>query len=100
MEPKAVLRAWSRILTGYRPTLGVGAVVLFLLPVTLMMHNFWTIADPQMRVMEMRAFQVNMALIGSALTLLAVPQPWEWSVDTMSNWVRSNVGWRLHPTAK
>lgn len=69
------------ILTGYRPTIGVGAVILFLVPVTLMMHNFWTITEPQMRMIEMHAFQANVALIGSALLLLGVPQPWVWSVE-------------------
>src|SRR5260370_11998751 len=29
------------ILVGFRPPLGVLAIVAFLIPVTLMMHNFW-----------------------------------------------------------
>jgi uncharacterized membrane protein YphA (DoxX/SURF4 family) len=89
------------ILTGYRPTAGVATVILFLLPVTLMMHDFWTIADPQMRMMEMRALQVNMALIGSALLLLGVPQPWAWSVENMGGRLKSNAdGWKLNPATK
>jgi putative oxidoreductase len=79
------------ILTGYRPTLGVGAVILFLVPVTLLMHNFWTIADPQMRMIEMHAFQGNVALIGSALLLLGVPQPWAWSLNNMAATVKTNA---------
>jgi putative oxidoreductase len=79
------------ILTGYRPVIGVGAVILFLIPVTLLMHNFWTIADPQMRMIEMHAFQGNVALIGSALVLLGVPQPWVWSVDNMAVNVKTNA---------
>src|SRR6185503_14854514 len=36
------------ILLGYRPVLGIAAIVLFLVPVTVLMHNFWTISDPLM----------------------------------------------------
>lgn len=71
----------ASILTGYRPTLGVGAVILFLAPVTLLMHNFWVIGDPQIRMIELHAFLSNVALIGSALLLLSVPRPWAWSVN-------------------
>jgi uncharacterized membrane protein YphA (DoxX/SURF4 family) len=87
------------ILTGYRPTLGVGAVILFLVPVTLLMHNFWTIADPQMRMIEMHAFQGNVALIGSALLLLGVPQPWAWSLNNMAATVKTNAAelMEVHP---
>lgn len=69
------------IITGYRPTLGIAALVLFLLPVTTLMHNYWTISDPQMRVIEQGLWMRNMALAGAALFLLAIPQPWFWSVD-------------------
>ena len=34
------------ILVGYRPVAGITALVLFLLPVTMLMHNYWTISDP------------------------------------------------------
>jgi hypothetical protein len=62
----------------------VGAVILFLAPVTLLMHNFWAIAEPQMRMIELHAFLGNVALIGSALLLLGVPQPWVWSVGNLA----------------
>lgn len=38
------------ILVGYMPTVGVALLVIFLLPTTLMMHNFWTIEDPTARM--------------------------------------------------
>jgi uncharacterized membrane protein YphA (DoxX/SURF4 family) len=64
------------ILTGYQPLIGIVAVVLFLLPVTFIMHNFWAVQDPMARVGEMVNFTKNMALLGSALMFLAIPQPW------------------------
>jgi len=79
-----VLVGGLSILTGYRPEIGVVAIVLFLVPVTLMMHDFWTVADPQLRIEEMRSFRSNMALAGSAILFLAVPRPWAWSLDTLA----------------
>ena len=34
------------ILLGYHTKLGGRLLVLFLVPVTLMMHKFWTVQDP------------------------------------------------------
>src|SRR6202140_5699853 len=34
------------ILLGYRAKIGSWLIVLFLIPVTLMMHKFWTVTDP------------------------------------------------------
>jgi len=50
---------------------GMVALVVFFVPVTFMMHNFWTIEDQQMKMAEMTNFTKNMALLGFALILLA-----------------------------
>ena len=71
------------ILVGYRPVAGITALVLFLLPVTMLMHNYWTISDPQMRVIEQGLWMRNMALAGAALCFLAIPRPWSWSLDQL-----------------
>jgi putative oxidoreductase len=73
------------ILLGYKPQLGVAAILFFLLPVTIMMHNFWAFDDPQARLEEMRSFLSNMALAGSSLMFLGLPSPWPWSVDAFVN---------------
>ena len=64
------------ILTGFQPLIGVIALVVFLIPVSFKMHDFWTVADEQMKVVEMTQFMKNMALLGAALIFLGVPQPW------------------------
>lgn len=64
------------ILTGYRPTIGIIALVIFFLPVTLIMHNFWAVDDQMMRMGEMVNFLKNIALLASAVMFLAIPQPW------------------------
>ncbi|MFL5747801.1 MAG: DoxX family protein [Niastella sp.] len=64
----ATLGALSIIL-GYRARLGAWLIVLFLVPVTLMMHNFWTITDPMIRQMQMAMFLKNISMLGAALMI-------------------------------
>jgi uncharacterized membrane protein YphA (DoxX/SURF4 family) len=64
------------IVLGYKPMLGILCVVLFLIPVTLTMHNYWADKDPQARQMNQVQFNKNMGLLGAALMLLAIPEPW------------------------
>jgi len=69
------------ILAGAKPKQGLAAIVGFLIPVTLQMHRFWDVEDPQQRQNEMIHFAKNMALIGAALMMLQIPEPWPISVD-------------------
>jgi uncharacterized membrane protein YphA (DoxX/SURF4 family) len=64
------------VLLGVYPDVGVALLVIFLVPTAFIMHNFWTVSDPQMRMMEMVQFSKDMALAGSALMFLAIPEPW------------------------
>lgn len=68
------------ILTGFQPLIGVIALVVFFLPVTFLMHNFWAEEDQQMKMMQMTQFVKNMGLMSSALMFLAIPQPWPFSL--------------------
>ncbi len=70
------------IVTGLLPRLGASAVVLFLTPVTLIMHNFWAFEGMQ-RMSEMHSFMGNLGLIGSALMFLAIPRPWPMTLATL-----------------
>jgi putative oxidoreductase len=67
------------ILLGVKPKLGILCVVLFLLPVTFTMHNYWADRDPQARQMNQIQFNKNIGLLGAALMLLAIPEPWWFS---------------------
>jgi putative oxidoreductase len=53
---------------GYKARWGAVAIVAFLAPVTVMMHNFWAVTDPMMQQLQMSMFMKNLALIGGALT--------------------------------
>lgn len=68
------------VLTGFQPKIGILALVLFLLPVSLQMHAFWKETDEQAKTTEMVQFLKNMALLGAALSLLAIPEPWPLSL--------------------
>ncbi len=59
------------VLLGVYPTLGTLAVVFFLVPITVVMHDFWTM-DGQDRQNERVHFLKNVGLIGGALVFLAV----------------------------
>ena len=55
------------ILLGYRAKLGAWLVVLFLVPVTFMMHKFWTVTDPMTAQIQMIMFMKNISMLGGAL---------------------------------
>lgn len=57
------------ILLGYHSRIGAWLIVLFLVPVTLMMHKFWGISDPIVAQTQMAMFMKNVALIGGALLI-------------------------------
>jgi len=60
------------ILLGVYPTLAGLAVVTFFAGVTPAMHPFWRIEDPDERSAERTQFLLNVALLGSALVVLAL----------------------------
>jgi putative oxidoreductase len=57
------------ILLGYRAKLGAWLLVLFLIPVTLMLHKFWTVQDPTMAQIQMILFMKNVSMLGGALLI-------------------------------
>ena len=60
------------IVVGLYPVLASGAVITFFAGVTPAMHAFWRIEDPEERGQERTQFLLNVALLGSALIVLAV----------------------------
>ena len=50
---------------------GLASLILFLFPVTLIMHQFWKIQDAQVKMGEMVNFLKNFALLGAVFMLLA-----------------------------
>ena len=75
-----LLIAALSILTGVYPVIAVAALVVFLVPVTFMMHNFWTLQDPMAKMSDMIMFTKNISMLGYTLILLGIPQPWALSL--------------------
>lgn len=57
------------ILFGYKARSGAWLLVLFLVPVTVMMHKFWGLADPMAARMQQVMFMKNLSMLGAALLI-------------------------------
>jgi putative oxidoreductase len=76
----ALLAGGTSILLGVKPKLGAAAIAGFLAGVSPVMHNFWNVQDPNQRMNEMVHFSKNLALLGGALALMGMEEPWPASV--------------------
>ena len=68
------------VLFGYHARLGALLLVVFLIPVTLYMHNFWSVAEPAASIGQQTHFLKNVAMLGGAL-LIAYFGAGPWSLD-------------------
>jgi putative oxidoreductase len=57
------------IIIRYRAQVGAWLLVLFLLPVTFMMHDYWKVTDEMQRQVQMVIFFKNLGLLGGVLLL-------------------------------
>jgi putative oxidoreductase len=57
------------VLLGYRARIGAALLVLFLVPVTVMMHAFWAVQDPMAAQLQQVMFLKNVSLVGGALVI-------------------------------
>lgn len=68
------------ILLGYRAKLGALLLIVFLIPVTIMMHKFWAVTDPQTYEMQFGMFLKNVSILGGALIITYFGSG-PWSLD-------------------
>lgn len=57
------------ILLGYKAKIGAWLLVVFLIPVTFHMHDFWTFEDPVAYSIQQAMFLKNLAMVGTALII-------------------------------
>lgn len=57
------------VLLGYKARIGACLLILFLVPVTLQMHRFWTISDPAAAQIQQIMFMKNLSMLGGALLI-------------------------------
>ena len=57
------------IIFGYKARLGAWLLVVFLVPVTLMMHKFWGLPDAAAANTQQIMFMKNVSMLGAALLI-------------------------------
>lgn len=57
------------ILFGYHAKIGAWLIISFLVPVTLIMHNFWAITDPMQHMLQQVMFMKNLSMLGGAMVI-------------------------------
>jgi len=67
------------VLVGCWARLGASALIVFLVPTTLIFHDFWTYDGPE-RLQQMIQFMKNLAIIGGLL-MVAAFGPGGYSID-------------------
>lgn len=67
---------------GYKTKVGALLLIAFLAPVTMMMHDFWNVADVSMRAIQRIMFLKNLSMLGGAL-LIAYFGGGPFSVDSL-----------------
>ena len=70
------------VMLGFHARVGALFLIIFLVPVTFLMHHFWNVADPAMAQMQMIHFFKNISMIGGA-TLVAFYGAGPVSLDLM-----------------
>ena len=80
------------ILFGLKARWGAWLIVIFLVPVTFMMHRFWTYENPVAATLQQIMFMKNLSMLGGAL-LIAYFGAGPWSVDA----ARPIIDEKKHP---
>lgn len=57
------------VLLGFHARFGALLLIVFLVPVTLLMHNFWSFTDPEIAQMQMVHFMKNICMLGGAVLI-------------------------------
>lgn len=60
------------VLFGVYMKWSLALIAIFLLIVSITMHNFWAVKDPMARSGELLNFSKNMALLGAALMMMSL----------------------------
>ena len=83
-------------LLGIFPKVGIAALVLFFVPVTLLMHQYWR-EEGMTRMNDMINFTKNVGLLGAIAMFAAIPEPWPYSARS---WSHRRAGGTLRPSHK
>lgn len=76
----ALLLGGTSVLLGVKPKFGAALIAGFMAGVSPVMHDFWRAEDPNQRQNDLVHFGKNAALLGAALALMSIEEPWPGSV--------------------
>lgn len=68
------------VILGILSVVGLLLLIMFLIPTSFIMHDFWTVEDPQQKMGEQVNFMKNVALAGAALALMYGAADWPLSL--------------------
>jgi putative oxidoreductase len=57
------------VLLGYRARIGAWLLIVFLVPVTVMLHRFWGLPDPVAAQLQQIMFMKNVSMLGGAMVI-------------------------------
>ncbi len=57
------------ILIGYRAKVGAWLLVIFLVPITALMHQFWNVSNSEIAMLQFTMFMKNLSMLGAALII-------------------------------
>ena len=60
----------AMIILGYKARIGAAALFLWMIPVTLIMHNFWALPEAAKQI-QMSMFMKNISMMGGMLLIIA-----------------------------
>ena len=79
-----LLLGGESLLLGFHQGFGILMLLIFLLPSSFLIHNFWAIQDPKDRMNELAQFQKNIAIVGLLLMAALIQGPWPVSFGDLS----------------
>lgn len=59
------------VMLGWRARLGAAALALFTVVAAVTMHNFWSVSDGMMKMVETAMFLKNLTIVGGLLLVVA-----------------------------
>lgn len=64
-----ILLGGLSILLGYKARYGAWLIVIYLVPLTLLLHRFWGVEDPMRAGLQQVMFLKNLSMLGAALII-------------------------------
>jgi len=69
------------VVLGVYTQIALVLLIVFLVPVTFLMHQFWTLKDPMAKATEQVQFMKNLALLGAVLMMFLIETPWPFALS-------------------